>query len=104
MTRLLVAGALFALAACVVPEDVERQAKANAHSWCEDMGLSCVGLSCSGSDSDMDGYVSCDLNVRDSDGHTEMVSVSCGYRQGPGVNNGCKRKLAAPVPAPRDPQ
>lgn len=88
--RLLVAVLLCTLStACVDRAEVKRSAETNAMNWCEAMAIDCVGVSCSASDSDADGYTSCTANTSTG----ARVPIECGYTQALallGQNTGCK--------------
>lgn len=77
---------------CQSPSDIEGSAERNAKDFAAKMGIKYEGLSCSGSDSDHDGYVSCTFNM----GEGKIQSFECGYDQVGAVmgqNTGCKEKM-----------
>jgi len=79
---------------CVTTSDREASATRNAKEFAASMGMEIHGVSCSGSDSDQDGYVSCTLNLSDD----KLKAINCGYDQAVaimGQNTGCK--LAMPI-------
>lgn len=79
---------------CTTTSDREASAQRNAKEYAASMGLTIQGVSCSGSDSDLDGYVSCTLNLGDD----KLKAINCGYDQAVaimGQNTGCK--LAMPI-------
>lgn len=49
----------------------------SARAWASSLGLKAEGVVCAGTDSDHDGYVSCDLNV----GNGRIESIQCAARQ-----------------------
>lgn len=77
---------------CQSPSDRQGSAERNAKDFADNMGIEYRGLSCSGSDSDADGYVSCTFNLRNG----QIQSFECGYDQ-PGAllgqNTGCKERM-----------
>lgn len=91
MIRFLMIGGALLLAGCFVQDTaaVERSADRNAKAWCGQMGLECSGVSCSGRDSDGDGYVSCSAAVAG-----DVKAIECGYDMVVvpvgGQNTGCK--------------
>ncbi len=87
------------LTACEITttEEVERSAIDNAVSWCKDMTISCLGASCSGKDSDLDGYTSCTVSTSSG----ERIPLECGYTKQyafAGQNTGCKEVKTYTVP------
>lgn len=87
---ILIGGALLATACYTQPVQVTQStAQRNARSWCHDMGLDCTGVSCSGADSDGDGYTSCSVATHDG-----IQPVECGYdlviAPIAGQNTGCR--------------
>lgn len=59
--------------------EAEKQAK----RWAKEMGINVKKISCNGSDSDGDGYVSCSFNV---DGVVATYECAGAYN----LNNGCR--------------
>ena len=49
-------------------------AKSAARAYAKDMGYEVVGVSCTGTDTDGDGYVSCTLQVK---GHQDPIALEC---------------------------
>ena len=86
---------LLALAACggayALTDAEQTNAELGARSYAERVEGAYV--SCSGSDSDGDGYVSCDVRT---DGG--VVGIACAYE-----TRGCKAKAAALAPSPFPP-
>lgn len=79
---------------CVTTSDREASAQRNAKEYAASMAMDIQGVSCSGMDSDHDGYVSCTLNLGDD----KLKAINCGYDQPMalmGQNTGCK--LAMPI-------
>ncbi len=74
---------------CVPASEIKASGEKNAAGWCRDMALDCTGVSCSGSDSDADGYTSCTAVVADG----TRVPLECGRTVAitlVGQNTGCK--------------
>ena len=46
-----------------------------ARAWAKEMGIEVAGVQCAQTDSDRDGYVSCDLRVKGD--KVEMLSLQC---------------------------
>ncbi len=93
MRNFIISFALMSCVSCVSTEQVESSAKESAASWCQDMGLNCTGYSCSGKDSDADGYTSCTVAVDDG----TRVSLDCGYYSPlsvVGQNTSCRQTRA----------
>lgn len=85
MKKLLALTACLALAACgpyQLTPDEQGRAELGARDFAERSGGSFI--SCSGQDSDKDGYVTCSTNLKNGEG-AELV---CSY----GTVRGCKRK------------
>lgn len=85
-------GAVAIGAGCVSPSEVEGSAERNAKEFASKMGIKYEGLSCSGADSDHDGYTSCTFNLGDG----KIQSFECGYDRPTalmGQNTGCKEKV-----------
>ena len=98
ITVFFLAMAIFGFStACVTTNSRTSDALRNAKQYSNELGLHPQGYSCSGADSDEDGYVSCTLSFEN--GSTK--SIECGYDK-PfallGQNTGCKVKLV-PVQA-----
>ncbi len=75
--------------ACTTTTARMASAERNARVHAEKMGWVVQGASCSGSDSDQDGYVSCTVSKKEGDSH----AVECGYDEAfapLGQNTGCK--------------
>lgn len=83
------------LAACTSTDTVSVSAERNARLFSSEMGLELKGVSCSGSDTDVDGYVSCTLNETSG----QRTAIECGYDQSLQIdrftNTACK--MARPV-------
>lgn len=73
------------LTACGDPE----VAKAAARQYARDLGYKVVGVSCAGTDSDHDGYVSCSLRV---EGNDEPLLLECTRGEWT-FTSGCKGAL-----------
>ena len=65
------------LTACTTTNMVSTSAERNAKDFSIEMGFEIRGVSCSGSDSDLDGYVSCTLNETSG----QRTAIECGYDQ-----------------------
>lgn len=77
----------FSLGCAITPtEMVLSSAERNAATWATKMGISIKGASCSGSDSDNDGYVSCTLALG---GLNETKIIECGYDRKLGFGDSC---------------
>jgi hypothetical protein len=63
------------LAALVGCGDIEH-AKASARSYARDLGYTAVGVSCTGTDSDGDGYVACSVRV---EGQDAPIALECSH-------------------------
>lgn len=75
------------------PAKIAESANNNAKVYATEMGWSIKGSSCSGADSDGDGYVSCSVNLSLPEGKEEVKGINCGYDRvfAPlGQNTGCK--------------
>ncbi len=59
------------------------EAEKQARRWAKDMGISVKKISCNGSDSDGDGYVSCSFNA---DGKITTYECAGAYN----LNQGCR--------------
>lgn len=68
-----------------------------ARIFSRDLGLKVVGVSCAGTDTDNDGYVSCSVNVDDGDGRGHLESLQCAALGADNVG-GCKQTIAKAVP------
>ena len=77
------------IAGCTTTAVVERTATENAKAFAASMGMEIKGAACSGSDSDLNGYTSCTLNMGDG----KLQAIECGYYDPMaimGQNTGCK--------------
>jgi hypothetical protein len=81
----IVAIAILTLTACMSADNMTTKAKERAHTYASDMGHKVVGLSCVGSDSDLDGYVSCDVRT-----NKEILNLECTYQA---RRTGCKTRM-----------
>ena len=63
-------------------------ARGEAQRYASELGWDVQGISCAGSDSDYDGYVSCTVALKD--GNTHAVECASGW----GATSGCR---AAPL-------
>lgn len=83
---------LGAAGGCVTTEDRKADGERNANAFAAGMGLEITGASCSGADSDGDGYASCTLAMV---GGTTRA-IECGYDR-PfallGQNEGCRMAM-----------
>lgn len=59
-----------------------------AKQWAKDMSISPSGIDCTGVDSDGDGYVSCSVAEKHSDGTTEIHPIECAKWLT--INSGCR--------------
>lgn len=87
---LLCAAACLALAACGpynLTPDEQGRSELGARDFSERSGGSFI--SCSGQDSDKDGYVTCSVNVKNGSGQIVETDLLCAYS---GTARGCKRK------------
>jgi hypothetical protein len=75
---------LFYLLACQMGPLPEQAAR----SWAADLGIKVDGVSCTQTDTDNDGYVSCTINKGDN----QLISLECAT--GRGLASGCKQKVA----------
>lgn len=81
--------------ACVTPSRRQESATENAKAYAKEMGLSVDGASCSASDSDQDGYLSCSLN---SNGATKAIECNYEVAIAPlGQSHGCKSVVFVPI-------
>jgi len=64
-------------------KDVPEQARA----WASAMGLDVIGTSCTGMDTDGDGYVSCTVSSREVGGTVKLTPVECAVSYMP---DGCR--------------
>lgn len=74
---LALAAVTIATAGCTSTSTISSTAERNARAFATDMGLEIKGVSCSGSDSDQDLYVSCTLNETSG----QRTAIECGYDQ-----------------------
>lgn len=65
--------------------DVE-VAKGYARSYASDLGYSVIGVACTGTDSDGDGYISCTVRVKDD----EPLILQCASGSAASFTAGCK--------------
>lgn len=66
----------------------EKKAKEEATSWAVGMGIQPSGVTCAGTDSDNDGYVSCNIAEKLANGTTQIHAVECGRALS--FNSGCR--------------
>lgn len=85
MNKIIFGALLMLLVGC---GDVE-QAKSYARTYATEMGYTVVGVSCTGTDSDGDGYVSCGVRV---EGLSQPISLECSRGEWT-FNTGCKVAL-----------
>lgn len=92
---LTLAAVTITTAGCTSTDTVSSSAERNARAFASDMGVELKGISCSGSDSDLDGYVSCTMNETSG----QRTAIECGYDQTFQIdaltNTACK--MARPV-------
>lgn len=79
-------GSALSVGACT-PAQVQEMSERNAKTYAAKMGIKYTGMNCSTTDSDGDGYVSCDLNTP-----TGIVSIECAL-----WGSGCKAKPSLQV-------
>ncbi len=84
----------FLLPACIsTPAEVKTSATSEAKMFASEMGYDIKGVSCSGRDSDRDGYTSCTIAM--SDGTSKAIECSYFVKAAFLQNTGCK--VALPV-------
>ena len=74
---------------CVTTTERSTTAERNARAYSASLGLEITGVSCSGADSDGDGYTSCTVVLPGG----QMKAIECGYDRPVailGQNVGCK--------------
>lgn len=85
---------------CVTTTDRTATAERNARAYSASLGLEITGATCSGADSDGDGYTSCTVVLPGG----QMKAIECGYDRpfAPlGQNVGCKVALPSLVAPPQ---
>ena len=85
MKKLLI-GLIALTAAC---QDVA-QLETDARAYGKRMGYQVVGVECMNMDSDQDGYVSCSMSVKKTDGNIDLIPVECASQFWFG--SGCRRQ------------
>jgi hypothetical protein len=73
----------------------EKVAQAEARRWASAMGIEAAGVSCSGFDSDDDGYVSCSVGYRVADGSLRTIPLECARAFT--LNDGCREVKLNPL-------
>lgn len=63
-------------------------ARAEAMQWAKDMSIPATGVTCSGADSDGDGYVSCSVGYTVADGSLRTIPLECARAYT--FNDGCR--------------
>jgi prepilin-type N-terminal cleavage/methylation domain-containing protein len=78
----------------------KEDAMASAQQYVGEMGWEYVAGTCAGNDSDGDGYISCDLRVRESKGAEYVVEkhLECASGSVTSTTSGCKARLTGAVP------
>ena len=79
----VIVGGAIALTGACTPGQIQEMSENNARIYAKKMGIEYKGLNCSTTDSDSDGYVSCDLNTTNG-----IVRIECAL-----WGSGCKPKL-----------
>lgn len=64
------------------------QALTAARAWSAEMGVSPNRVTCANSDTDGDGYVSCNVSIEKSDKSIEIIPIECAGAFT--LNNGCR--------------
>jgi hypothetical protein len=72
-----------------------KAAEVAAKQWSSQMGFKPVGISCTGIDSNEDGYVSCSIAVLKNDGTPSMIPIECAGSFT--VNSGCRAARLLPL-------
>lgn len=100
--QILVASLLLAFAVgCDTPKNLVPPETA-ARTFAKDLGFTLKGVSCAGTDTDNDGYVTCTINVDDGDGRSHIESLQCAAYGADEWNSkyatGCKGTIAKATP------
>lgn len=66
----------------------QREAESQARAWTEEIGMKVKAITCAGTDSDGDGYVSCTIVEDLGDKGTKMHSMECAGAYN--LNQGCR--------------
>lgn len=72
-----------------------KAAETAAKVWSSQMGFKPVGISCTGMDTNGDGYVSCSIAVLKNDGTPSMIPIECAGSFT--INNGCRAARVLPL-------
>lgn len=84
---------------CQATTGMDRKtAEDEARRFGRDLGLNVVGVACTLTDTDGDGYVSCTLSVKDGDGKTYMEPIECSATFT--LNEGCRMQKPASYTRP----
>lgn len=73
----------------------EKVADGEARQWARGMGIEASGVSCSGYDTDDDGYVSCSVGYRVADGSLRTIPLECARAFT--LNDGCREVKVNPL-------
>lgn len=74
----------YVLAGCSSKSTAEQEAR----QWAKEMGFDVHAVSCVHTDNDGDGYISCSLSVKQTDGSVEMLPIECAKAYT--MNEGCR--------------
>ena len=73
----------------------EKVARVEAERWARNVGVEPTGVSCSGYDSDGDGYVSCSVGYKIADGSLRTIPLECARAFT--LNEGCREVRVNPL-------
>jgi type II secretory pathway pseudopilin PulG len=85
-------GALIGVRGCASSFGIDKaSAEQNARQYAGELGVEVAGLSCTGVDTDGDGYVSCTIRGRDG----SLTPIECAGRLT--LNSGCRVARVIPI-------